>query len=257
MKKKHTIHIDTTACIGCGLCARDCVAGAVSIVNGKAVAPKRGCIACGHCEAICPQGAVTLTGFTDEPASFEEQVRLDPDTLMQAIRTRRSIRSFTEGDVSDEILAQIIEAGRLAPTGGNSQTTGYVVLGSRQAELEALAVGMFQKLLKTGKKVIPFLKNMEIDEHFFFKGAPLVIVITGNSVDASLAAENMAFMAEAHGLGVLFSGFFTTCTNHNRSIRKIMGLKRKEKAVTTLVIGYPAVKYKRTVRREPAKLRKL
>lgn len=98
---------------------------------------------------------------------------------------------------------------------------------------------------------------MEIDEHFFFKKAPYVILILGkDKVSASLAAENMAFMAEANGLGVLFSGFFTICVNLSAKIRKIIGIEKNPKAVTTLVIGYPAVKYHRTVHRKPLKIKR-
>ena len=72
---------------------------------------------------------------------------------------------------------------------------------------------------------------MKISSDFFFKKAPIVIVIFGNDkVSTSLAAENMAFMAEANGLGVLFSGFFTICVNTSRRIRKIMGISKKPKA---------------------------
>lgn len=76
-------------------------------------------------------------------------------------------------------------------------------------------------------------------------------------MSASLAAENMTFMAEANGLGVLFSGFFTTCVNMSSRIRKLMGVGRKPNAVTTLVIGYPAVKYHRTPHRKPLNVKKV
>lgn len=257
MAKNHDVIIDTELCIGCGLCKKDCVAGAISIEGGKAKVNSSGCIACGHCEAICPQNAVMLTGFEEESIAIKEQTRLDPSELLMAIKTRRTIRQFTEETVPKNVVGQIIEAGRLAPTGGNSQGTGYIILESKQKELEELAVGMFRKLIKIAKPIIPFMRGMEIDDHFFFKKAPLVIVITGDAVNASLAAENMAFMAEAHELGVLYSGFFTMCANHNKKIRTLMKMERKEKAVTTMVIGYPAVKYRRTVKREKARIRVL
>lgn len=257
MEKKHEIIIDNSKCIGCGLCEKDCVSGAIGVVDGKAAIEGAGCIFCGHCEAICPNRAVEITGFKDECIEFENQTRLNPEELLMAIRTRRTIRVFADKEVPSKVVKQIIEAGRLAPTGGNAQNTGYIILGTKQAELEALAVGMFRKATGPASKVISFLKKMSIDDNFFFKKAPLVIVITGNAVNASLAAENMAFQAEANGLGVLFSGFFTMCANHSRKIRKIMRMKPGEKAVTTLVIGYPGVKYHRTARREKAKIRKL
>ena len=247
--------IDKEKCVGCGLCVKDCVGCDILLYENKAQVRNKSCILCGHCEAICPQNAVRLEGFDEETEAFEEQTRLDPETLMKAIKTRRTIRNFTEKEVSKDIIDMIIEAGRLAPTGSNKQGSSYIVLDKKKAECEALAVGMFKKLIGTGKKFMPFLSNMVIDDNFFFKRAPLVIVILGNdTVSASLAAQNMAFMAEANGLGVLFSGFFTGCYNMSGKIRKIIGTGKKPKAVTTLVIGYPAVKYHRTSRRNPAKV---
>lgn len=245
--------INSEKCVGCGLCVKDCVGFDISLVNNKAVANGASCIKCGHCEAICPNNAVTLEGYDDSVSEFTEQVRLDPKQLMDAIKTRRTIRNYTEQPVSDEILDMIIEAGRLAPTGTNSQGTSYVVLNQKKKECEAIAVKMFSKVLAVGKKVIPQLKNMNIDENFFFKKAPIAIVVLGkDKVSASLAAQNMAFMAEANGLGVLFSGFFTMCFRMSGKIRKIAGVKGKVYPVTTLVIGYSAVKYHRTAHRNPA-----
>ena len=253
-----SVVVNTDACIGCGLCKKDCVAFAIQIEDGKAVWNPKSCIYCGHCQAICPQGAIQLKGFNDEIYEYEEKTILNPDELMKAIQTRRTIRSFTEEKISDTIVDQIIEAGRLAPTGGNGQGTSYIVLQNKIEDCEAIAVDMFRKGFKLGKGLISFIQNMEIDDHFFFKKAPLVIVICGkDKVSASLAAQNMAFMAEANNLGVLFSGFFTTCVNLSNKLKKMMCMDKSEKAVTTLVIGYPAYKYHRTVHRKGAKVRKL
>lgn len=255
-KNIYQVIIDKDACIGCGLCAKDCVAGNITVENGKAAVLRDSCIFCGHCEAICPRNAVKLTGFEDEIIEMQ-QVRLHPSQLMDAIRTRRSVRNFLEKPVPEHIVEDILEAGRLAPTGSNAQNTTFVVLGSKQAELEEQSVKMFRSLTGLAKPLAAYIRGMNIDDNFFFKKAPLVILLAGDKVNASLAAENMAFMAEAHGLGVLYSGFFTICATVNPKLHAALGLKAGEKAVTTLVMGYPAVRYQRTVHRKPAKVIKL
>ncbi|WP_308589075.1 nitroreductase family protein [uncultured Oscillibacter sp.] len=67
-------------------------------------------------------------------------VTLDPQTLLSAIRTRRSIRQFTGREVPPQVIAQIIEAGRLTPTGKNAQDVSFVALREGMAAAEALAV---------------------------------------------------------------------------------------------------------------------
>lgn len=256
-RELHQVVVDSEKCTGCGLCKSDCVSNDIEILGGKAVAFGKRCITCGHCEAICPNNAIFITGFLDEVEEYKEQTRLDPKTLLNAIKTRRTIRQFTDQRIPKEVIEMIFEAGRLAPTGVNAQGVRYVLLDRKKAECEAYAVKMFNKILSKGKKLSGKLASIEIDNHFFFKKAPLVIVILGkDKVSASLAAENMAFMAEANGLGVLFSGFFTVCVNLSATIRKIIGISSNPKAVTTLVIGYPAVKYHRTAHRKPLKMKR-
>lgn len=255
MIEEHEVIIDTNKCIGCGLCKKDCVGCDIDLQNGKATAHGKSCILCGHCEAICPQNAIKITGFEDEITEYNEQVRLDPKQLLDAIKTRRTIRQFTEQEVPQDVIDMILEAGRMAPTGTNAQGTSYLILKDKKAECESIAVNLFRKLTGAGKKIIPQLASMEIDDNFFFKKAPVVIVLFGkDAISTSLAAENMTFMAEAHGLGVLFSGLFTGCINTSSKIRKVVGINKKPKAVTTLVIGYPAVKYYRTPHRKPLNL---
>ena len=80
------------------------------------------------------------------------------------------------------------------------------------------------------------------------------MVLSPSKTDGCLAAENMALMAEACGLGVLFSGFFTDVANEVPALREMFGIDDTRQAVATLVMGQPDIRYRRTVRREAAKV---
>lgn len=254
--REHRIRVDVEKCIGCGLCRKDCPAGNILLPDKKAVILSQNCIKCGHCVAICPKAAVSMTGFDDAPVEIKEPVTLDPQQLEEAIRTRRSIRHFTARPVKGEAIRRIIEAGRLTPTGGNAQEISYLVLKNGLPRFEKIAVRFFRMLFPLAKLLNPAVKNAVIDEHFFFKKAPAaILVLSKNQVDGALAASNMELMAEACGLGVLYSGFFSMAANFFPPLRKALGLKRGDKVVTTLVLGYSAVNYRRTAQKEKAAVR--
>lgn len=249
---KHTITIDAGACIGCGQCVLDCPSHNIFIQEDKAAVRGQDCIKCGHCVAICPKAAVNMSGYGELPEPYRQQTRLDPQELKQALKTRRSMRQFQQKAVPSEVIKAIIEAGRQTPTAKNAQDISYHVVQEHRAQYEAMAVRLFRKLLPFVRIFYPAARNMKIDDHFFLKNAPVAIVICSEQpINGGLAASNMALMAEAHGLGVLYSGFFTIAVNHSKKLRKALGVTRG-KSVTTLVLGYPNVHYHRTVQRENA-----
>lgn len=254
----NTVLINEEKCIGCSLCVHDCPGGCLYLENGKAHVHEGGCIECGHCYAVCPQGAVRMKGYDCEDEPVVSMTELDSKTLLDAMRSRRTIRQYTKQPVEKEKIKQILEAGRYSPTGGNSQSVSFTILGSKQKEAEEICVNLFRKGQKMGSSVIPLLKRIEIPDTFFFKGAPLVIIVSARSdVDAALASSYMEIMAESLGLGVLYSGFFITCTRISRKLRKVIRVQKGQKAVTCMIIGYPAVKYHRIVPRKGLKARVL
>lgn len=232
MKKEHIIGIDSAKCVGCGQCQKDCPANNILIKDKKAAVIEQNCIKCGHCVAICPKAAVSMSGFHEQPVEIKAPTILDPKLFL--------------------------EAGRLTPTGANAQDVSFIVLKDRIKQFEKIAVGLFRRLMPFIKLINPMVKRMTIDDDFFFKKAPAVIMILSkDKTNGSLAASNMALMAEAFGLGVLYSGFFSLAANHSWALRKKLGLGRKDQVVMTLVLGYSGVTYRRTVQKEEASVRML
>lgn len=190
--------------------------------------------------------------------SVVPMTEIDSDTLLAAMKSRRSIRRFTSQPIEKEKLRKILEAGRYSPTGANAQNVSYTILGSKQGQAEKICVEMFRKGIKIGSPFIGFLKKAEITDDFFFKGAPLVIVVSSkNKVNASLASAYMEIMAESLGLGVLYTGFFAMCAKFSGKLRNLIKLPKSEEVVSCLIIGYPAVKYQRIVPRKPLRAKKL
>ena len=252
------VTINKELCTGCGQCVKDCVAAALTVEGGKAKL-REGCIECGHCFAVCPVGAVDMPEYSkDGCGDYVPMTDIDSDTLLEAMKSRRTIRHYKDMPVEQEKIDKILEAGRYAPTGANKQNVAFTVLGSKQDELEKSCVSLFRAGVNIGKHFSQSLKNNNIDDRFFFKGAPLVIVVSGsNSVDATLASAYMELEANSLGLGVLYSGFFVACTYLNPAIKAKLKLPRGHKAVTCMIIGYPDVKYKRIAPRKPIKFKKL
>lgn len=254
----HPIIIDEEKCIGCSLCVKDCPNAVLYLENGKAHTRDSGCIECGHCYGICPQGAISMTQYDCPEEAAVSMTEIPSETLLAAMKSRRSIRHFKPDPVEPEKLQMILEAGRYCPTGANAQDVTYTILGSRQAEAEAICVDLFRKGQKLGSSFVDFIKRAEITDSFFFKDAPLVIVVSGKkNVNAGLASAYMELMAESLGLGVLYSGFFVICTKLSKKLRTLLDLPKEQEVVSCLVIGYPNVNYKRIVPRKPLKARTL
>jgi len=255
MNREHIVFVDQELCIKCGSCEKDCVFRVMILTESGAEASSPECAKCGHCVAVCPVNAVSMSGYEDVPEEIDQEKKLDPDILLAKIKARRSMRYFTDQEVSDEDIEKIIDAGRFTPTARNLQGTSYIVLKDNINEYEQIAVTALRRLKKVIKPFLGRYKDIEVEDSFFFKGAPVAIVIKSNDViDGALAASLMELMAQSLGLGVLYSGFFTEAVKIPGKLKRKLQIPRRDKIVTTLVIGHPAVTYKRTVQRESARV---
>lgn len=254
--KQHQVRIDKDRCVGCGMCVKVCVAHNIEIKEKKAEVLLDGCIMCGQCSAVCPKKAIIVSGYKDRSVEKQGDVRLNPDEVIDVIRFRRSIRRFKKEGIPKEVMGQILEAGRLTHTAKNMQDVSFVVLDKEKNRLEQMAVKVFRRLKPLADLFSPMARNNKIDDHFFFFNAPAAIVILAeDKTNGILAAQNMEFVAEANGLGVLYSGFFTMAVNSSRGMKKELKIPKGKKAAMTLVLGYPDVKFLRSAPRKKLDVR--
>ncbi|MEG6615209.1 nitroreductase family protein [Peptococcaceae bacterium 1198_IL3148] len=270
------IKIDAEKCIGCGLCVKDCFPQDIAIVDGKAQVKNVTCLKCGHCIAVCPQRAVSIEEYNMEEVKDynKEAFTVDADQLLNFIKFRRTVRQFKKQEVETEKILKIIEAGRFTQTGSNMQDVSYIVVREGLQQLKALA---YQSLKNKAEAMLANLtpetmqfkryaemwvqmyqgyqQNPDENDKLFFN-APAIIVVTAHSqVNGALASSNMELMTNALGLGTFFSGFFVIASQDNKQIMDFLGIDGGKQIVTCMVIGYPNVKYLRTVPRKEADIR--
>lgn len=146
--------------------------------------------------------------------------------LMEAIRTRRSIRRFLDKPVEEEKILAVLESGRLAPSARNMQDWRFIVVRDQVTR---------QKLAVAAK-----------DQQFVAQ-APAVIAACGTSnyimtcgqptyaIDVTIALDHMTLAAASLGLGTCWIGAF-----YEDRAKEILGVPDDVRIVALMPLGYPA-----------------
>lgn len=257
------IQIDLSKCVGCGLCASDCVSRNIEIKDMKAVA-RKDCFYCGHCVAICPVNAVSIPEYDMEdveeynPETFD----ISPETLLHAIKFRRSIRFFRPEKVKQKELDFLVQAGRYTATAKNQQDCCFAFVQERRDEFVELVWQSIDEMEereghKIAKEKVPYLafnrrRKADPADDFLFRNAPVILFVTSDwPVNGGLAAQNMENMAASLGLGALYNGYLARLVNENPALKAWLGLADKD-IKACLLLGHPARCYKRTAPRKEA-----
>lgn len=246
-----------------------------------------GCIACGQCMAVCPTGAIRVHGRTlseddlmdlpskESAASFEQ--------LQALYLRRRSVRDFKDKAVEPEKIRKILEAASTAPMGLPPSDVNVLVLDSKD-KTRAFAVDFchymesMRWLVSKGFLALmrPFWgkANHELFTGFvrpmFYvytdymrKGsnvinydAPLCLYFYGSPytdpADPIVAATAAMYAGESLGLGTCMLGAVHPMIQNGgkaKRFREKHGIKYPSREGVFVIFGYPAVSYKKALKR--------
>ncbi len=172
---------------------------------------------------------------------------------LEAILTRQSTRDFAPEAVSDRQLDAVLQAGRQAPSGGNSQYNHFLVIRSRSVldRLIRLTQEAFSKM-ETYKDMYPSLRHsIEASKrggYRFCYNAPALIALAnrrdyGNNIaDCACALENMMIAANALDLGSCWINQLRWLNEEPALVEYLssLGMKEYERVYGAVIIGYPA-----------------
>ncbi|MDI3546891.1 MAG: hypothetical protein PWR10_543 [Halanaerobiales bacterium] len=165
---------------------------------------------------------------------IKEEIKID---CLKAIKRRRSIRRYIDRDVTEELLKEVINAGRLAPSGGNMQPWEFIVVRERDKIKEVVETTFVGFDSKSGQK-----------QSWLETASLLIVVCTdykrtvarygemGRKIalmDTSAAIENMLLAATSLGLGSCWvSGF------NQEELAKLLEIPGQIEPVAILPLGY-------------------
>jgi len=143
------------------------------------------------------------------------------EVVQEVILRRHSVRSYLPEPIDDAVLAQILEAGRQAPSAANRQPWRFVVVRDPERKKALAQACNGQMWLADAGAVVVGLGLPSVSERWY-------------RVDVAIAMQNMIIAATAHGLGTCWIGAFDEA-----KVKDVIEAPEETRAVAITPIGVP------------------
>ncbi len=157
--------------------------------------------------------------------------------VMDAIRTRKSVRSFLDKPIEDEKLGAVLEAARLAPSASNRQEWRFIVVKDEDMRKQIAEAAKNQTFV--GEAPVVIAACAEGVNHIMACGQ------LSYPIDVAIALDHITLAAVELGLGTCWIAAFD-----EKKVKSLLGIPDKIRVVELMPIGYPsdnsAVPKKRT-----------
>ena len=147
---------------------------------------------------------------------------------MENILSRRSIRKFTDQEVSDEQISALLKAAMSAPSAANMQPWDFVVIKDRKILDEIPKFHKYtQMLLEANLAIVVCGNKLRATESKFW------------AQDCTAATQNILLAANSLGLGSVWCGLYPV-EEFYQKIQELLEIPSEVFPVSLVAIGYPA-----------------
>ncbi len=146
--------------------------------------------------------------------------------VIDAIKTRKSVRGYQNRLVEDKKLNLVLEGGRLAPSAGNRQEWRFVVVRDLETRKKLAEAAGGQTFIAKAPVVIAACA--ETDGHVMRCGQ------LSYPIDVAIALDHMSLTAVELGLGTCWVGSF-----EEEKVKEILGIPKRVRVVELMSLGYP------------------
>jgi len=150
--------------------------------------------------------------------------------IFEAIKKRRSVRSFKKQQIPDEIIEKILDSGKRAPSAGNVHPEIFILIREQEVKDKIANAALNQHFISDAPVVIVACADVEKSERSYgSRGRNLYCI-----QDTAAAIENMLLSATALGVGSCWVGAF-----NESKISEILKLPENVRPLAVIPLGYP------------------
>jgi len=155
--------------------------------------------------------------------------------VLEAIKTRRSVRKYKAAPVDDRALGLVLEAARWAPSWANTQCWKFIVVRENNVKAE-LAGTMGENPATDAVRNAPvvIVACAELEKSGYFHGEPATDKGDWFMFDVALAMQNLVLAAHSLGLGTVHVGRFDA-----KKAEAVLEVPAGFRVVEMTPLGYP------------------
>ena len=147
--------------------------------------------------------------------------------VLDAVKSRKSVRSYLDKSIKKEKLIAVLEAGRLAPSASNRQEWRFVIVRDRETRRKLAEAADGQTFV--GEAPVVIVACAETDGHIMKCGQPCY------PIDVAIALDHITLAAVELGLGTCWIGAFD-----EKRVKEILGIPEEIHVVELMPLGYPS-----------------